>query len=55
MKKIIIIDLFKELQKKEKENNILNKIEKLRVLANNNLITGNEFLDKFFELKNELN
>jgi len=33
---------------------ILKEIEKLRVASNNGEIDGNEFLDKFFDLREKL-
>ena len=47
-------DIISALEVKEHNNNIYNQIEAIRVKSNKGIISANQFLNYFFELKKEL-
>ena len=54
MKNLTVIDLVAEMKRQEANSNILKEIELIRVSANNGDISGDEFLNQFFNLKAKL-
>ena len=47
-------DIISALEVKEHNNNIYNQIEDIRVKSNKGIISADQFLNEFFELKKEL-